>query len=360
MPKRLRNANDQPYFTGGTISALHQFCRQLRHRCVRDLAFSLYSESLLQRIHHCPATPYTLEFDAHARAWLRQLDQQPAALVAHLAQRRSTRLGLYFESLWSFYWQHSDRGRLLSQGQQLTRKGKTLGALDFVVVTEQEQLLHIEAAVKFYLAHTKTPEHDQKITPPGSLWHSAQFDWIGPNGNDRLAWKLDHMRRHQLPLSASAESRSAVALAYGRAAPISQRFLLRGCLFWPAAMACSSGTGSSVTAPPANLTDDINPRVNSGRWWYLSDFLTLDALAGCEHFTIFPRNYWLAPACYPGALAPLPLAVLQQALTQQIARREKGIMVVALNFDDGRWHEAQRFFVVPDQWPATARPSRNT
>lgn len=313
---------------------------------MRDLAFSLYSESLLLHMHECPAKPYTLVFDAPARGWLSRLDRQPAPLLAHLAKRTSTRLGLYFESLWCFYWEHIAQSRLLLHDHQLNRDGKTLGALDFVIATKAGELLHIEAAAKFFLG---TPRSN---TAARSVWDSAALDWIGPNANDRLAWKLEHMRRHQLPLSESPESRKAIARAYGQEAPINSRFLLRGCLFWPAA----NEPTKLKSTPASNLNDDINPNANAGLWWHLTDFLQLNALEGCEYFTVLPRNHWLAPACYPSALAPLSLATLKQALLRQISLRQQGIMVVGLHHNDGQWYETHRLFVVPDQWPGKAPP----
>jgi hypothetical protein len=352
MPKRHLKANDQPVNKQreASICELREFCQRLHQRCVRDLAFSLYSESLLRHMHDCPAKPYTLRFDAAAKDWLRQLDRQPAPLLAHLAKRTSTRLGLYFESLWSFYWQYIDQSRLLLHNHQLSRNGKTLGALDFVIETTAGELLHIEAAAKFFLGQVRADK-----TARSPAWDSTTLDWIGPNANDRLAWKLEHMRRHQLPLSEAPESQAAIARASGTQRPVGSRFLLRGCLFWPGTDDDSAGREA-----PASPNDDINPLANAGRWWHLTSFLQFNALEGCEYFTILPRNHWLSPACYAGALAPLNLATLKQALLRQISLRQQGLMVVGLRYSRGQWREARRLFVVPDQWPGTARPSRNT
>ncbi|WP_049721698.1 DUF1853 family protein [Gilvimarinus polysaccharolyticus] len=338
------------------IYLLDQFCRQLHHRCVRDLAFSLYSESLLRHMHDCNATPYALTFDASAKRWLRQLDSQPAPLMAHLAKRTSTRLGLYFESLWCFYWQYIDQSRLLLHNHQLSRNGKTLGAMDFVIETKDGQLVHIEAAAKFFLGIPKDAIDTKAASASHSVWHSETLDWIGPNANDRLAWKLDHMRRHQLPLSSQPESRQAIARACGKEAPVRTQFLLRGCLFWPAS---DNLIGPASTTKPG-LNEDINPNANRGHWWRLADFLQMDRLTDCEYFTVLPRNHWLAPACYPSALVPLSFTTIKQALTKQMAWRPQGIMVVGLRHSENQWYEVRRFFVVADQWPETARPSRNT
>lgn len=320
------------------------------------MAFSLYSESLLLRIHECQAAPYALEFDAASRRWLSLLDRQPAPLIAHLAKRTSTRLGLYFESLWCFYWQHINQGRLLLHNHQLTRNGKTLGALDFVIETKNGELVHIEAAAKFFLGNPKTDNNTPSEVVASSAWHSQTLDWIGPNANDRLAWKLDHMRRHQLPLCSSPESRAVIAQAYGQEAPISSQFLLRGCLFWPGA----SDVSGAISGSSSSLSDDINRNANTGCWWHLADFLQLEILEGCEHFTVLPRNHWLAPACYPSALTPLGLTSIKQAVTRQIGLRQQGVMIVGLQHNDNQWYETHRLFIVPDQWPGTALPSRNT
>jgi hypothetical protein len=320
----------------------------LRHRCVRDLAFSLYSETLLLQLDGSPAKPYSLAFNTLARSWLAQLDAEPAPLMAHLAQLRSTRIGRYFEALWSYYWQHHYAGRLLLQDQQLSRAGQTLGALDFVLETECGKLLHIEAAAKFYLAHPPAGGLGDR-----SAWCSGNLDWIGPNGNERLAYKLGHMRQHQLPMGQTPESRQALMPYVSHTAHPESRFLLRGGLFWPADYQPSNTTTSG----------DINPRASMGRWWHWRQVLALPngaPLGACEHYTILPRNHWLAPACYPAALMPLPITTLKRALRRQMAQRQQSLMVVGLIKRQQQWVECERHFVVPDHWPRTARPARNT
>ncbi|WP_041523277.1 DUF1853 family protein [Gilvimarinus agarilyticus] len=350
MPKRHLKANHPVSQGEYHIEPLRQFCWQLRHRCVRDLAFSVYSETLLHTIQGSSARPYALPFDDNAKAWLIELDTQPRALIAHLATRTSTRLGLYFESLWAFYWLHMGGGRLLAHNLQLNRRGKTLGALDFVIEDAEGTLQHIEAAAKFYLANPKPPAQHGAESP----WQSSHYDWIGPNANDRLAWKLEHMCNHQLPLSASPEALAALSERLGGSPVVCSSFLIRGCLFWPAM--------SHELAKPLGVepTEDINRQANAGIWWHLADFLAQESVAGCEAFSVLPRNHWLAPACYPSALVPLTLPELKQALLQQITLRGQGLMVVGLVRGSAQWRESQRLFVVPDHWPGTARPSRRT
>lgn len=317
---------------------------------MRDLAFSLYSESLLHAIADSPATPYSLDFDASARAWLTELDKEPTALLAHLAQRTSTRLGLYFEALWSFYWRYVSSHRLLAHNLQLNRQGKTLGALDFVIERSDGALVHIEAAAKFYLANRERPDQTDIRSP----WQSAYYDWIGPNANDRLAWKLEHMSRHQLPLSTTPEALTALQEKLGKPPVVHSQFLLRGCLFWPAV------TPPALDAQAVLPSDDISRLANTGRWWHLADFLTQESLPGCDGFTLLPRNHWLSPACYPSAVVPLSLGGLKQALLAQITQRRQGVMAVGLQRRDEQWCESYRLFVVPNHWPGAARPARST
>ena len=66
------------------------------------------------------------ELDAQRRRWLVQLDEQPEPLLAHLAARRSRRLGLYFESLWHFFLQQDPATDLLATNLAVRTADRTL------------------------------------------------------------------------------------------------------------------------------------------------------------------------------------------------------------------------------------------
>lgn len=70
---------------------------------------------------------------------------------------------------------------LLAQEIQLHHQNRTLGAIDFIIKDQNNQIQHWEVAIKFYLLYDGL--------------------WYGPNAHDRLDKKLDHMLSHQLKMS---------------------------------------------------------------------------------------------------------------------------------------------------------------
>ena len=80
-----------------------------RSQIVRDLAWSCFSERLM---HVDSLASYSSEIsDCHftltqdRRAWLAELDANPAPLIDALGGKPPKRLGLYFEALWQFFLQ---------------------------------------------------------------------------------------------------------------------------------------------------------------------------------------------------------------------------------------------------------------
>ncbi|MCX9448676.1 DUF1853 family protein [Vibrio cholerae] len=92
------------------------------------------------------------------------------------------RLGFLYQHLCAQLFTETPFYNAVSEEIQLINEGKTVGSLDFLAKNRKtEHYEHWEVAVKFYLLH--------------------QGCWYGPNAEDRLDIKLDHMLNHQLPLS---------------------------------------------------------------------------------------------------------------------------------------------------------------
>ncbi|UTF60716.1 DUF1853 family protein [Gilvimarinus sp. DA14] len=311
--------------------ALQSLLPQLRCRQVRELAYACFGPSLMSSLGDASGC-YEAVLDKCAVEKLLALDRDPKPLLHFIAQVSSTRLGVYFETLWRFYWLTFSDERLLGHNIQVTRTGKTLGAFDFIVRANQ-QLSHIEAALKFYLGF-------------GSDLTLAE-QWLGPNASDNLGKKLHHMRTHQLRLGESNEGKASVQLLANSSISRTQ-FLLKGYLFAPA--------HGAPELPPGVSSEAVQ-----GRWYYL-DQLTYHVTPTLPTaYTIVPRNHWVAPVIHHRALQPLNNLQLLRALKSQLTRLGKPKMVAKLvQMENGVWYEWERFFVVPDQWPGTASPSLNT
>ena len=103
-----------------------------------------------------------------------------------------TRLGKYFEQLFSIAMTHSHDFELIEQNVQLFRERQTLGEFDAIIEScHDHQTIHAELAVKFFIQR-------------GS--GHALSDWVGPGLRDRMDLKYQHLIHHQLQLSAIAHT----------------------------------------------------------------------------------------------------------------------------------------------------------
>ena len=182
----------------------------LKCRPLRDLAWSLLYSTLFSPIPKLPPEWFNSDYidstsTGYFLSWLQKIDGNPSALNEHLAEQRSTRLGIYYEQLLSFYFKYYEingerRFDLLAKNHQVNADKRTLGEFDFIVFDRNTQCIqHIEVAVKFYLGHQdynhSTLKPIEKNRPLHN-WHN----WVGPNFRDTLAIKMRHLQEHQLLL----------------------------------------------------------------------------------------------------------------------------------------------------------------
>ncbi len=307
---------------------------ELQHQVVRDLAWCCFSVPMMQELPESDAVILPLDND-QLWPWLIALDQQPDALIEQIAQVKSTRLGIYYETLWRFYFSQQPEWELLQHNLQVERNGITLGAFDFLCRRGSEYW-HIETAVKFYLCNTTNPDdvHD---------WHH----WIGPSSHDRLDLKLAHLRRHQLPLHQTAEATTQLQTLYPEATEWKTGLCLQGYLFSPV----------STSYRPAFSRENHG----SGYWWYLQGFLQYLHENIDIRWIILERQHWLSPAHSDGNNELMQGADLAQHLQQQIGEMKRPLLLAAMKKDhsiDKYWQENWRGFVVPDDWPE-AQPSKD-
>ncbi len=234
-----------------------------RHPLVRQLAFALASPNLIQCTpdalalkHHF--TWHTPDFWAQQylryQPRLRQLDQNPEALLCFFAQLKSTRLGLRFEYLIWFWLRDQDYHcyQLLGHSLQIIEGRNTLGELDFLVLNRDTQSIeHWEVALKYYLAEADL-----------SLAH-----WYGLNRDDTLFKKLNHFTQQQFKFTHAAEYQIEKRLA-----------IVKGQLFLP------------TQQRDAELPQWVNPSRRLGHWGhqlYAQDYARLS------------RREWLCPDFQP-------------------------------------------------------------
>lgn len=170
------------------VDALKVKLHQFTDIYVRDLYWLLFSPAPINSdAADFPLFPqdWLLRIEqAHQRYFL-ELDQHPEKLHAFIADRKSSRLGVYAEYLLAYFFESSSEIEMLLHNYQLIHEKQTIGEVDYIIKWEN-RLIHIELAVKYYLA--LEPTEDRKR-------------WVGSNGKDCLYDKLDKVKNHQLPLA---------------------------------------------------------------------------------------------------------------------------------------------------------------
>jgi hypothetical protein len=307
--------------------ALTDLLQQLRQPVVRDLAWVLLSPPLFSSLpwpqrHPLSASPWSRAPGTLAD-WLIRLDRDPDSLLNWLAQSSVRRLGLYYERLWQFALHAAPGIELLAANLPIRQNGQTLGELD-LLLRDEEGVHHLELAIKFYLG----PQRQSGA----ELAH-----WIGPGCHDRLDIKLDHLSQHQLPMSARAEARPALAelnLSTTQAA-----LWLGGYLFYPWAKTCEPPLGA-------------NPQHLIGHWLHRHDWPGFAAQNSDSCWQPLPRAAWLAPARVERA-ERWSAETLQDWLHALQPQAKAQLLVRLQHSPQGDWQEVERVFLVSDDWPST-------
>ena len=99
---------------------------------------------------------------------------------------KKQRLGHWVEDF-AAYEMEGNEFTIKAKNLQILDEQKTIGELDFLIL-KNDQPIHIEVVYKFYL-------YDSFNKNSPSLAH-----WIGPNRKDELLYKLDKLKKKQLPL----------------------------------------------------------------------------------------------------------------------------------------------------------------
>ena len=274
---------------------------QFSNRLVRDLAWVIASPPLvsgnINNTYWWEHTDCLKEFNDCLSA-LKKLDSNPHALIEHLDQLKSKRLGMRFEGLVAYWLLISPNYQLISKNIQLIEDGITYGEIDFIIKDLNSQKnIHLEVAVKFYLG-----------SPP----YEDSYRWFGTNTKDQLGKKLDHLKNHQTQLSKIYKHKLTEEID-------EQHCLIKGRLFYP----------SGVLSCPKGVTSNHL----RGSWVYTQDVDTDSLLAiGKEH--------WLAE------LEHTDICPLQNNPEVLLTDRAQCFVDVQKN-SSGEYQEVNRVFCLP-------------
>ncbi len=256
-------------------------------QAIRDLEWAIHSPSLIVQPHFCTPPAFNLGVVA------------PGELDAFLEERRSHRVGRYFESLVLFWLEQVRKVEIIASNQQVRDGNRTLGEIDFIFRDEDSVFNHWETAVKFFL---HCPDH-------------APSHYPGPNPTDNFEKKIKKLFNRQLGFSEQHFPDVTVRRAF-----------VRGRIFY------HPDIGEPETRPERLADDHLR-----GSWIRESELEWLTQLDD-EHGEILMKPHWLTPHGRE-VVAISDLIVRLQTHFRQT--RSPALVAV------GDHH----VFVVDDEWP---------
>jgi len=308
---------------------------KFKHKVMQDLAWVMESPTLLnakyiptleQGLPVILDNEYCTKLVNSSRQWLVGLDTNPGPLRLFLSCDRSKRLGHYFELLVEYWIKERINPEFFKAHTQVFDNNRTIGEYDFLFSNDTDnKLIHLEVAVKFYLYHQ-------------SRDGSVQF--IGPNANDRLARKFNHLLDHQLKLSQCEPGHKAIrSLGFTDVIPT---VLMKGYLFYP-----------SDDTKPVDVPTYVSGRHLKGWWTDIDDF-AVPCQRPENRWLIVDKSLWLGPiVCKPNSkLDLMDKTDLQSYCSASFRVRQRSLLVVELEKKkSGSWEEVARGFVVSNNWP---------
>ena len=283
-------------------------------RALRDLTWTINSPALLNSIND--------QFPSDN--WFKQLP--PSALLSNEGipvprHQHHFRLGKHFEELWATWLRSNGQYSLRLANLQVNDSKRTVGEFDFLI-EHQEQVEHWEVAIKFYL---------------GTGNCKSAKNWYGPNTEDRLDLKYNHLVNHQLLLGdhpAASEILATKDLKINRV-----RCIVKGRLFHPLAQ---------FDLKQLTFPTEANTEHNVG-WWArreeFEDRFAGDAREGSIKFAYLSKINWLSCIETNDDIPTQNYSSIVDILDSQ--RVEQATHLAVLN-DSG--NEISRGFVVNESW----------
>ena len=252
--------------------------------------------------------------------WIIELDKNPEPLIEFLKSDHKQLLGKRFEKLIHFWLKHHPRIKLLSHGAQIVEEKQTIGEVDFLFKElDSGETYHLEVACKFYLSSNNSGQ-----------WK----DFIGPNGKDRLLYKMNKTNE-QLDLF-NRESAQQLLRDCNAARP-TPILMIKGALFY-------HPNDIAKAKPPKWASRDYH----SG--WYLK-VNELNLLSKEGRWIILSKKQWLTTVHDNQGHIILSTQELIEFMKLHFHNNKYAISVAqVIDLGDG-YDEISRGFVVHASWP---------
>jgi len=218
------------------------------------------------------------------------------------------KLGHLYEDALATLLESTPRYHTLAKSLQIRREaGQTLGELDFLVRDLfSTELIHLELAVKFYLA----VETESELLLPG------------PDARDNYYRKLAKMRSHQLVL---AKNFRALLPEKLQEEEIIVQHLVQGCIF------------SHVNATKPVEAEFLNSNGRRGKWLHAED--CSEYFGADLRLEIIPKPLW-----------PVPLKIMDGIKLEPWILDESIDRCVMVRTADGN----TPYFIAPSGYPQPA------
>lgn len=292
---------------------LIKYCNISTSQLIFDLKWVIESPELLIEVP--PQINWKLlksDYFENCKEWLAVLEQNPMVLKEFFNSENQFILGKYFELLVQFIFKNIDGFSLITYGLQVIKNGRTLGEVDFVYKNLNDGITtHLEVAVKYYMGFKSSAKHSM---------------WIGPNGLDNLAGKVQKFTT-QLSMAMFAEE--LIDLNPGI---FEKRVLLKGYFF------------SHINADL--MPHFYNPKGNTGQWLYISELNKI--IKPNTKYMIVPKRLWLG-FYFDKELELFDNFAITDIVSKEIQRVGKGILLAELVEDKNQI--GTKYMVVPNHWP---------
>jgi hypothetical protein len=327
------------------ISSDIPFYLQFKNKHVRALVWILKSPGLLNK----PMGNSSLlvgklwgeQVLENCYEWLLELDNNPTPLLEWINKKPSFRLGVRFELLLLFLFQHLQQQNHIDKLQFnvpiYDENHVTLGELDIVYYdVKQQQRFHWENTVKFYLFCPQEYSFER---------------WVGPNSGDWLQRKLEHLFMRQLGITNTIEAKMVLADCFTKQqneTTLKRMAFIKGYLFKPL------GSNSRFNHEENDL---INSLCQMG-WWGYSDQFHLADPEQTGRWRVIEKLDWIVPQFYPyhdgDLLKPNEMSI---KIKYHFSQSKRSLMLAHFYLDETTqlWVEKSRGVLVDKLWPSYNR-----